>query len=71
MNDDEKQKFLTKEVEVPDEMIKELSSDGGVEGIKLLLVGQGWNKQAPIATMLHSLDERGNISESRWLLLVS
>ena len=39
MNDEEKQKFLTKEQDVPPELIKELSSDGGVEGVKLLLEG--------------------------------
>ena len=71
MNEDEKRKFLAKEVEVPVELIKELSSDGGVEGIKMLLVNQGWDKQAPMATMIHSLDEGGNIAGSRWLLLVS
>ena len=69
MNEAEKLKFLTKEQEVPTELIKELSSDGGVEGIKAALVDQGWNKQDPI--MMHSLDEAGNIGSSRWLLLVS
>ena len=71
MNDEEKQKFLTKEQDVPPELIKELSSDGGVEGVKLLLEGQGWDKQAPTATMIHSLGAGGNIVGSRWLLLVS
>ena len=71
MNEAEKLKFLTKEQDVPTELIKELSSDGGVEGIKAALVEQGWNKQDPIGVMMHSLDEAGNIGSSRWLLLVS
>ena len=46
MNEAEKLKFLTKEQEVPTELIKELSSDGGVEGIKAALVDQGWKSRS-------------------------
>ena len=45
MDAEQKKKYLTKEVEVPVEMIGELSSDGGVEGIKAMMVADGWDKK--------------------------
>ena len=53
------------------EMIGELSSDGGVEGIKAMMVADGWDKKEPRAIMCHSIDAAGAIGGSRWLLMVS
>ena len=71
MDAEQKKKYLTKEVEVPAEMIGELSSDGGVEGIKAMMVADGWDKKEPRAIMCHSIDAAGAIGGSRWLLMVS
>ena len=71
MNEEEKRRFLTPTVEVPLELLKELSTDAGVEGLKGMLIDNGWDKKATVGLMCHALDEPGKIDGSRWMILVS
>ena len=71
MSEEEKRRLLTQTVEIPQEVLKELSTDGGIEGIKAIMVKNGWDKSTPMALMVHALDEAGTMEGSRWMMLVS
>ena len=47
----EKRRLLTQTVQIPREILQELTSNGGVEGIKNMMAGKGWDKETPRAIM--------------------
>ena len=71
MDEDQRRRFLTQTVEVPPELMKQLSTDAGVEGLKVMLEENGWDRKATVGLMCHALDEPGKIDGSKWMILVS
>ena len=71
MSEDEKRRLLTQTVDIPKEVLEELSTDGGIEGIKAMMDQKGWDRSTPMALMVHALDEAGAMEGSRWMMLVS
>ena len=64
----EKRRLLTQTVQIPREILQELTSNGGVEGIKNR---KGWDKETPRAITCHTLDSGASIVGSKWMLLVN
>ena len=71
MAQDEKRRLMTQTVQIPKEIINELSTDGGMEGLKGMLVENGWDRTTPMAMMVHALDQSSAMESSKWVMLVS
>ena len=50
------------------ELLRQLSTDGGVTGITKKLKERGWDGEDPIMTPVHKLDALGSIVGSKWLV---
>ena len=62
---------MTQTVQIPKEILNELSTDGGMEGLKGMLVENGWDRTTPMAMMVHALDQSSAMESSKWVMLVS
>ena len=66
--EDEKRRLLTVTNPIPPEMLQELASDGGMEGIKNMMRSDGWNGDTPIILAVHRLDAVASLSGTKWSL---
>ena len=66
--EDEKRRLLTQTSPIPPEMLHQLSTDGGMEGIKNMMRSDGWDGDSPIILAVHRLDAAASLSGSKWSL---
>ena len=71
MADDEKRRLLTQIVPVPREVLLELSTDGGMQGITNLLKEDGWDEVKPTVVGVHKLDRAASLAGSKWATQVN
>ena len=56
-----RRRILTKQDNVPPELLRTLATDGGVEAIKLMLKDDKWDESKPLATIIHTLSPTGRM----------
>ena len=66
-----RRRILTKQDNVPPELLRTLATDGGVEAIKLMLKDDKWDESKPLATIIHTLSPTGSIVSTKWMTWVS
>ena len=66
-----RRRILTKQDNVPPELLRTLATDGGVEAIKLMLKDDKWDESKPLATIMHTLSPTGSIVSTKWMTWVS
>ena len=70
--EDEKRRLLTQTSPIPPEMLHQLSTDGGMEGIKNMMRSDGWDGDSPIILAVHRLDaaaslvDQNGASKGKW-----
>lgn len=67
---EERRRILTKVAEVPNELLFDLATDGGAEGIRSMLKADNWDEMKPLATIVHLLAPAGNIAGTKWMTWV-
>ena len=69
--EDDKRRLLTQTDAIPPEMLRTLATDGGMEGLKNMVMHDGWDGRTPIILAVHKLDASGGLESSKWSLQVS
>ena len=68
--EDDKRRLLTQTEPIPQEMLRELATDGGMQGIINMAKSDGWDGNTPIIMAVHKLDASAGLQSSKWSLQV-